>query len=76
MMEQEIVCGYIKIEDKGRYLEAEAQGYKDEICPKCNLYLAPFHHFIDCKYAREGDCPISDDISLLDRIFGTDEVKS
>jgi len=45
--------------------EAVAEGYKSEIC-SCGVTFLAFHHYVDCR--KEG-CPMSDGVSVLDRMI-------
>lgn len=68
-----IVRGFVPIENKELYLEAEQENYKDEVCELCNVYFAPYHHFVRC--AETERCPAinkKDPRSLLDMILGED----
>ena len=44
--------------------EAESEGYKSEVC-RCGTVFLAFHHFCAC---REDGCPMSDGVSLLERM--------
>jgi ribosomal protein S27AE len=52
--------------------QAIAQGYKDDICPKCSTVLLAHHHFVACNYARTNNCPMSNNTSLLDMLLGSE----
>ena len=49
--------------------EAEAEGYKTEICNSCGHILLPYHHFVRC---QEEGCPFraKDGKSLLEMLLG------
>lgn len=51
-----------------KHQEALAEGYKDEVCPKCGAVFLAFIHFVMCS---DAGCPMKDGKpSLLEQIFG------
>jgi hypothetical protein len=51
-----------------KHQEALAEGYKDEVCPRCGVVFLAFYHFVKCS---EDICPMKDGKpSLLEQIFG------
>ena len=54
-----------------KHREALAEGYKDEVCPKCEQVFLSHHHFVNCIYAHCEDCPMvpSGAKSLLEQIL-------
>lgn len=52
-----------------KHQEALAEGYKDEICPKCKTVLLAHHHLVNCP---DSSCPMraKDGKSLLEMILG------
>lgn len=44
--------------------EAVAEGYKSEVC-ECGAVFCAFHHYTNCRHPR---CPMSDGVSLLERM--------
>jgi hypothetical protein len=50
---------------KARQAVAEAQGHKSEVC-SCGVVFLAFHHFCRCAVK---DCPISDGVSVLERML-------
>jgi hypothetical protein len=36
-------------EDRNYHAEAIAEGYKDEVCPKCNVNFPAEIHFVRCE---------------------------
>ncbi len=49
---------------KAKQETAEAEGYKSEVCG-CGVVFLAFHHYCGC---RRSECPMSDGVSLLDRM--------
>lgn len=58
--------GFKKAEQywRDKQSEAEAEGYKSEVC-RCGTVFLAFHHFCGC---RVPDCPMSDGVTLLERM--------
>jgi hypothetical protein len=50
---------------KSKQLEAEAEGYKSEVC-SCGVVFLAFHHYCSCTVSN---CPMSDGVTLLDRLI-------
>lgn len=52
--------------------KALGEGYKNEVCAKCDTVFLAFHHFVMCGYE---DCPMKgkDSRSILDQL--RDEVR-
>lgn len=46
--------------------QAKAEGYKSEKC-SCDCVFLAFHHFTSC---QDSECPMSDGVSILDRLKG------
>lgn len=41
-----------------KHKEAIAEGFKDKVCPKCDVAYLAHHHFIACTLAHIGECPM------------------
>lgn len=56
------------LDSKAKHQEALAEGYKDEVCPKCGAVFLAFHHFVMCD---DENCPMKDgNPSLLEQLLG------
>lgn len=47
---------------KDEHEKCIAQGYKDEICPKCDCVFLAHHHFVNCNIET---CPMSNGMTLF-----------
>lgn len=54
---------------RDKQAEAVAEGYKSEICGQCGACFLAFHHWTTCQ--QEG-CPMSDGVSMLERMEQAD----
>lgn len=52
-----------------RRVAIEKEGYIDEVCPTCKVAMLAHHHFINCELARIQQCPMSNNVSILDMLF-------
>ena len=60
--------GLLEIGRERQQAEAEAEGYKTEVC-SCGLTFLAFHHWVRCE---QDGCPLRGEKSMLDIMMGDD----